>query len=319
MPLILSSSALKDIYLHQEVRPEWCPKAWEARYIHGLKPFPGQISESMQYGSYGEYLCGVNPWSEVKDIVIGPKGGGQTTKDRIFQQSLKWKDMVERHGIIVKHDPIEESTVQRRIVCAWRPEGYKCPKCKSDNITEEEMPVGSSVRWLGHCNNCGYYASLTEMANVVLQGTIDILTPYPVFDARDQVVNRIPLGNLDTKFCGNLNSDFGEHQWKNPAYRDHIQMDLYSLIFHEMFGVWLPGAYYVMDWSKDINSKWVYHDITEEGIRIVKETIRKAIFLVVQSYREGFKTNPTYNKCKMCPLLKTCPDAATAQNTSTKR
>jgi hypothetical protein len=327
MPVILSSSAIKDIFLHQDVRPEHCSKRWYAKYVLLLKEKRSAISKSMTYGNYGEYLCGVNPWSETRDIVLGPSGGGKLDKERIYKQSLWFKQEVHRAGMIV--NPF---SVQQRLQCAYKSEGYKCPSCGSkSNIEATEMPHGSAVKWMGTCHACGHVGDLVDMARVVIQGTLDILTPYTKFDENNVPTVRVPLGNVDVKFCGNIMSDFGEHQWLNPGFRDHTQPDLYAWIFHEMFGVYLPAAYVVMDWSPNKNfdetHKWVYHDVTDAAIQTVKETIRKTIDFIVLQYKKGWPTNGSYDKCKSCPLLdrgwpdrtQPCPGRVTTQNTTTRR
>jgi hypothetical protein len=319
--LILSSSSIGSIFFKGDIRTDWCPLKWKDRFIDGNKAPLETMSEPKRNGSYFEYIIGVNPYSEVTDIPnirisdTNPIGEIPVAKKRLIAQKGKFFDEVHKCGI-----QLGPNHVQQRLMMPWEPEGYRCPECKSKDITIVPTP-GGPYHDYAECK-CGYSGESTDFCIVRIEGSLDILSKLNYFNERGESTF-YPIANIDVKTCGDIDSTYhDEYQWGNPMFRDHFQMDLYSYIFYWMFGAYLPAFYMVFDWKaeenkkgeKHVGFKWVQHIVTQESHYVVKETIRKAIEVIKKQVKAEWRPVGSYSACNGCRLASTCQSVVLNKN-----
>jgi hypothetical protein len=171
------------------------------------------------------------------------------------------------------------------------------------NINEYNTQVLIKKRW-------------EKNPDIMLHGELDIF-PTAVLSKEG-----LKLATIDLKLTSNIDNTFGDFCWGSPSYLDHIQADMYNYLVRDIdFELnphlkdiipesvldiinnnWFSFYYLVFDYKKD--SKW--KPIERKWDNTIKselfESIRKTERLINKYDLEGWNENPSYEKCKNCPI-----------------
>ena len=136
-----------------------------------------------------------------------------------------------------------------------------------------------------------------EGSTYYIQGNIDVR--YGFDDGRQAVI--------DLKSTGCTDNTFGEHSWGNLEKIDTTQLEHYSLLVQQKFGI-DPEAYYlVFDISKEEKFVPIQVSISEQAMYEHKERVAKVYREISEAIMlDYFEPNNSFSNCKSCPLNTTC-------------
>lgn len=141
---------------------------------------------------------------------------------------------------------------------------------------------------------------------VWIMGEADIISPITWHNRENE------MAIIDLKLTQSLQTDFGEFSWAEPKKMDHIQADIYSMLFD------LPFYYLVFDYKASGGEHTIipvntlnrpeYPEDTErykEAIirrRSTTESIRKVVTQIEFYHEGGWNKHASVWQCKNCIL-----------------
>lgn len=136
-----------------------------------------------------------------------------------------------------------------------------------------------------------------EGGTYYIQGNIDVR--YGFDDGRQAVI--------DLKSTGDTDNTFGKFAWGRIESIDTTQLEHYSLLVQNKFGV-DPEAYYlVFDISKEEKFVPIQVSISEQAMYEHKERVAKVYREISEAIMlDYFEPNNYFSNCKSCPLNTTC-------------
>jgi len=154
-------------------------------------------------------------------------------------------------------------------------------------------------------------AEIAGYPGYALRGRLDLVSS--IYDDKNYPESPfIKKAIIDTKITGSITNTFGDFAWGNPSAMDHLQMDIYSMLYEIVNKQKVPCYYFVMDTSKEEGHLLVHKEVNQDDIRKAKKRIVLTISRIEDyfgNYGSEWPKAPNPKNCRGCPLSSTCTSA----------
>lgn len=308
----ISQSIIK-LFLKKGEEQEICPRFIKYIEIDGrASKIP---TDSMLYGQYFETLCLGSCSNNIKVTDLKRK--------RLKKHQLAENEVLLQSGQPIKH--IGEKTANQLRIEHQAMVFKQLIEKYNIYVLENNTQIKIYKRWL-------------KDPNIILSGELDIFPTSILFrkDYNQPLLpgdeNDLKLAIIDLKLTWDINSEWGDFCWGKPQFLDTTQgvfyhylvrdMDLelnphlkviYSNTVRNLIDSDAISFYY---WVFDYNSKSVGNKFVEVSYNSMKEaelneSIRKVVTAIELYDKEGWSTNPSFDRCTNCPLI--CKDRINIQ------
>jgi len=215
----------------------------------------------------------------LKDSQLSTKTSDAMNKGIIFESLAL--DIPAAHGATIpflkdgKNIPVDYKRIQEQAL------RFKNEVCKEYAIEVKEKQLYIEAKW---------------NEEVTLFGTLDFTGT--IRDNEGVVGDAI----VDLKMTGSIYSQYGDFSWAFPFNMDHTQAYMYNWLYKEKYGIDLPFYYLVFDYAPEMNLKVIRKRIEPINKAEFTESVRKAVEIITFYNENGWNANPSYEKCKNCPL-----------------